>query len=261
MRFLVTFVPLLLAGLLSAQVSIPEVGLVRYTDHTVRPIYGVPANFIVGTTLFDHADAASFSDSGGLVSTNGGIEVVTRDGTVLGRYDSGETAPLLSIESDLETAIAWLPTQHVLLHWNGKAFVSTQVEDPPSGTVTSIQLASPNTAKLLITDPEKHVSEATVSLETGDVISSDLLPGVQGPAFRRHSALVFRDSQGLEIESPGGNRQTLPLDASDISIERMSSDWLHLFSQATGQHWALYMSRSAPHLSALPAAGPEEIAK
>jgi hypothetical protein len=265
MKFLLApFAPLLFAGLLSAQVSIPEVGLARYADQTIRSIYGVPANFIVGEKLFDRADAVSFSGSGGLVSTNGRVELVTPDGTILGQYDSSETTPLLNIESDLETAVAWLPAHHVLLHWNGQGFSATQVEDAPSGAVTSVQLASPNSAKLLVMDSGKQVFEATISLETGNLISSDVLPGVQGPAFRQHSFVVFHDSQGLEIESPTGDRRTLPLEASDISIERMSSDWLHLYSQATDQHWALHLSRTVLNLSALPAPRPsltQEIAK
>jgi hypothetical protein len=248
------FALLFIAGLLPAQVNVPQVGFVRYADHTVRPIYGVSSNFVAGKTVLDSADAASFSDSGGLVSRNGHIELVTRDGTVLGQYDSGETAPLLNIDGDAKTAIAWLPVHHALLYWDGKSFATIQVQDGTLfGPVSSVRLASFSTAKLLVTDPEEHVFEVTISLETGNLISSDLLPGVQGPAFRQHSFVLFHDQQGLEIESPGGDLRTLPLEAGDIAIERMSSDWLHLSSPATGQNWALHLSNTVLHLSALPA--------
>lgn len=47
--FVFLVIPIWLAGLLLAQVSTPELGVVRYGDSTVRPIYGVEANLVVGS--------------------------------------------------------------------------------------------------------------------------------------------------------------------------------------------------------------------
>ena len=76
--FLAMQIPL--ANCLHGQVSTPELGVVRYADRTVRPIYGVEANLVVGKQMAQTADAVSFSDFGGLLASNGRIQLVSRRG-------------------------------------------------------------------------------------------------------------------------------------------------------------------------------------
>jgi hypothetical protein len=75
---------------------------------------------------------------------------------------------------------------------------------------------------------------------------------MQGPAFLQSNFVVFHDEQGLEIESAAGGRHTLPLAPADLAMERMSNDWLHIFSPSAKQDWALHLSNTALDLSALP---------
>jgi hypothetical protein len=81
--FVFLVIPIWLAGWLHAQVSTPELGVVRYGDSTVRPIYGVEANLVVGKQIVRTADAVSFSDFGGLVAVNGHIQLMDRRGSIL----------------------------------------------------------------------------------------------------------------------------------------------------------------------------------
>src|SRR5581483_5056571 len=105
---------------------------------------------------------------------------------------------------------------------------------------------------LLATQSGGEVLKVSISLQTGNPISSDVLPGVQGPAFLQSNFIVFHDDQGLEIESVSGVRHTLPLAAGDLAVERMSNDWLHIASLSAKQDWALHLSNTALDLSALP---------
>ncbi len=254
MKFWTTiYLFLCLAASLAAQISAPKVGVARYADHSVRAIYGLPAAFLVGERLTAPADAISFSDSGGLVSRGGKIQLVRRDGSVVTEHDSGETAPVLNIDGDLTTAIAWLPSRHALLHWNGRSFVLTPLTSAISENVTSLHVQSAHSAKLLLATPDGHVLEATVSLDTGDLMSINPLPGVRAPAVQQYSFLVFHDKRGLEIQSADGTLRSISLPASDLTIERMSSDFLHLVSSATQRSWVLHLTAASLNLSLLPA--------
>lgn len=246
--------PLLLAGSIPAQLSAPRIGVARYANRTVRIVYGVPANFIVADQMFDSADAISFSDSGGLVAKDGKIQLFARDQrSPLGEYASGTDVPVLNIDGSLSTAVAWLPASGVLLHWTGQSFTPTQIAPGViSGAVSSLRLTGPDTVELLATQGSGEVLKIKVSLQSGNLVSSDPVPGVQGPAFQQANFVVFHDEQGLEIESAGGVRHTLALAAADLTIERMSNDWLHLSSSSMKQDWALHLSNAALDLSALP---------
>lgn len=250
---------LLLSGaavLLDAQLHAPKAGVVRYPDGTVHTVYGLSANYVVDGHPLTSADAASFSDAGGLLANHGKILLTDTGLQTIASFDSGESAPLLNIDGDLKSAVAWLPIQQALLHWNGSALVLTSVHGGTSlGAVTSIRLTRANTAELLVTNRDNTVSQATVALDSGEVTSVEPLPGIRGPAFQQQSFVVFRDERGLEIATSSAVIQTLPLPASAARLvfERMSSNAVHLISSASKQSWVLHLGASlAPQLSQLP---------
>ena len=95
-------------------------GLVRYSDGSVRAVYGVPGNLVVASSTLLTADAVSFSDSGGLISQNGKISLVKLDGTPLATYDWRR-----SIHSDVtgDLRLRW-PGFRIgtySSHWSGSA--------------------------------------------------------------------------------------------------------------------------------------------
>jgi hypothetical protein len=246
--------PLLLAGSIPAQLSAPRIGVVRYANHTVRVVYGVPSNFVIADQMLDSADAISFSNSGGLVAKDGKVLIfASGQRTALGEYAGVAGLPVLNMDGGLTTAVAWLPANNALLHWTGQSFAATEVAPGViTGSVSSLRLSGPETVELLATQPGGEVLKSSVSLQTGNLISSDVLPGVRGPAFLQSNFVVFHDDEGLEIESASGVRHTLPLAAGDLAVQRMSNDWLHVSSPGTKQDWALHLSNTALDLSALP---------
>ena len=118
------------AGLLPAQVSIPRIGLVRYADGSVWAVNGLKANFVLGTRLMTGVTAASFSDAGGLVAIPGEIDLLRLDGSVVGRYRTDETQPVLNIPGALTSATIYLSSSHTLLRWNGTSFDASDAEIP-----------------------------------------------------------------------------------------------------------------------------------
>jgi hypothetical protein len=243
---------LFLAAVVAAQVSAPRVGFARFSGGSVHAVSGLPANLLVADVPAARADRLSFSDSGGLLSHNGQIDLVDANAQPVASFASGEAAPVLNVDSSLTTAIAWLPSSHSILRWDGKAFV--RIEANLAGEVTGLQFVEPEKARLLVRQADASVSAVIVSLQTGLVIDSQIMPGVQGRAFAQGSFLVASDSKTLVVESANGQRRVLPIAAGDLTIERMSSDWLHIFSASSGEHWALHLTENDLQLSQLPPA-------
>ena len=253
LRIVFSIALLVCPAALVAQLSVPKVGVARYADHTVRGVNGLEANLLVNSQSLLNADAVSFSDAGGLISTPGRIQLLTTQGSVAGEFNSSEPSPVLNIDGALTTAIAWLPSRRSLVYWNGNAFLETEVNGAEiPGEVTSVQAVTPSLARLLANDARGNVFQASVSLQTGSVISLALLPGIQGPAFQQYGFILSQGSNGLEIQAPNGPVRTLPLNAPRITFERMSSEWVHISSPATHQDWALHLTSKALQLSILP---------
>jgi hypothetical protein len=104
-----------------------------------------------------------------------------------------------------------------------------------------------------------------VTLSTGELVSLDAVPGASGPAFAQQAALLSHElsheQERLVVETANGLRQHLSV-PSDVTIERMSSEWLQLSSAATNQNWALHVKGSQVELFVLPTVqGQEEAAK
>jgi hypothetical protein len=237
---------------LLAQISSPKIGIARYPDGSFHTIQGLPDNMIVAELPLDAADAASFSDSGGIISQNGTIRLLGPDFAIVAEYPVPEK-PLLSIDGDLTSALAWLPNSHTLLHWNGSTFDSLGVADSDlEGTVTDLQSASTKQARLIVLHPDKSVSRLTISLRSGNLVSSEPLPGVMGYTVGQAFFFVFTIDKELVIDNLHGYRRSVAMPASDLQIERMSNFWLHLYSPSLQQNWALHLTQADLKLSMLP---------
>ncbi|MGH7139436.1 MAG: hypothetical protein ACREHD_27135 [Pirellulales bacterium] len=230
--------------------SAPKAGNVRYADGSVRAVYGFDANFVLGPA-WTKASAVAFSDKGGILGSSGKIDLLRPDGSVAGAYATAESQPLLGIDGDLNTAVAWLPASGALVWWNGSAFRTTQLAGMLPGVATSVQ-SDGTTVTFLVTASDGSVLRTTVALSTGDFGSINIVPGARGPAFAQGPFVVFRNDQGLAVEQANGNVRTLDFPAPDLQIERMSSDWLHIHSSATNRDWALHLSRFVCALWQLP---------
>ncbi len=244
-----------LSALAQAQVQTPQLGMVRCADGAVRPVYGVPSAFVFGKPALQQADSASFSGGGGIVSAKGRIQLFSSRGSLVSEFELNEAA-LVSIEGSPMSAVAWLPDSQSILRWDGTLFLRTNVPDQIHGKVTSIRVDGDN-ARLIVFD-DKAASDLTVSLSSGDIVSALPLPGIETPAFQQESFVLFHDADGLEVEGANGIRRTVSLNATDLVIERMAPNWLHLVSAASGQHWALHVTEKSLDFSELPAAGATE---
>jgi hypothetical protein len=254
LRIVLSSALLALPAALVAQLSVPVVGVARYADHTLRGVNGLEANLLIDHESLSLADAASFSDAGGLVAAGGTIQLMTLQGAVVGQFKSNEPSPVLNIDGALNTAIAWLRSRSMLVYWNGSSFGQCEVTGGVPGTVTSVQLSGAGTATLLSDDASGNVFETSVSLATGNVVTTNLLPGIKGPAFQHAGFIVSGGGDGLQIRASDGSVRTLPLSAPSLVFERMSPEWVHIASPATHQDWALHLTSKALQLSILPAA-------
>jgi hypothetical protein len=244
------------------QLSSPRVGVVRYPDGGVYLLYGLPGNYVLGPRVLDGADAASFSERGGLVARKGSLSLLDPDLSLIGTFETGEGMPLVDINGDPATAIAWLPAAQKLVHWNGQAFVSVSVPGlSQEGEVSFVSKRNPQTASLLLHSPSGSVSEASVSLQTGQILSVTTIVGAQGPSFRYRSFIIFSGDRDLLIATPSdGNTRRFPLGTADLKIERAASDCLHISSPTAQRNWLLHFRNNDMDLAELPSL-PVEVTK
>lgn len=246
-----------IALILQAQLQVPSVGSIRCADGSVRPVYGLPASFVLGKPLLSSAVASSFSKSGGIVATADSIKLLNAAGQFVAAFKASDPRALVDIGAEVSSAIAWLPQTLSLVFWEGSAFSEIVLSSPPSGRVTALRRDNSN-AVLLVLEEGGGVSENVISLRSGNLVSATFLPGVEGAAFRQGDFVLFPNATGLEMEGPDG-AQLIPIPnvglktgPMPLGIERMAQDWLHVTSAASTRHWALHFANGAMELFELP---------
>ncbi len=243
----------LCAAALNAQLGSPRPGFFHAPGRPVQTLYGIPGNLVPGPAPFGPVSAISFSDEGGLVAHNGRIELVRPDGRPIAAYESDEPLPLLNIDRDLSSAIAWLPQNHAALWFDRQSFVLAPIHDEAFiGTATSVWLETSHMAHFIVLHSDNTVSVVKVDLSNGEVVSSDFLPGVRGPAFAFGTSLLWTDEGGLHIEVSPGSENVLLFPPGPFTAARMSSGWIHLSSLSTGNQYALHLDAHEPTLSRIP---------
>jgi hypothetical protein len=239
----------------AAEIHTPGIGLVLGSNGSVFSYCGIHANLVRGEQVFSQVQSASFGADTGLISTSGKIQLVSTSGAVLSSYDTQEQAPALGIVDAPTSAIAWLPSQHALLHWNGSEFVLTQVPDTSwTGRVTSIRKLGPIAAELVTASADGNVLRILLDLHDGEIKNITPISRAHGFVFQHESFLLFPGEQGLEIQAVDGSRRTIPMVEHDLTIERMSPEWLHIRSASSRKDWALHLHDSLLELSELPEA-------
>ncbi|HLH02233.1 MAG TPA: hypothetical protein VKX25_05655 [Bryobacteraceae bacterium] len=241
----------LLPGILAAQVSAPNPGIVRVERSAVANVLGVPGNLLLVHSGFPSVDAIAFSNQVGLIATSGRIRLVQKDGKVLGEAAYAGSVPVLNIDAAAESAVAWLNSENAILRWRAGQFERVPVGEQ-AGKITSISMGDSQTAHLLAANPDGTVSRIDISLPDGSVRNLAVLPGVHAPAYAIGSYILYADENGLAIESAGGVKRIVAAPAGSFTTERMSDNWVHLYFTRQKTHYALHLA-GEPSLSQLPA--------
>lgn len=231
----------------------PRIGAVREPDGSVRVLFGLSSNFIVGEPLpAGPALACAFSDRAGLLLAKGRLQLISPDGSVEGSYATDETNPILDITDGPDTAVAWLPTAGRFVRWNGRAFVDSVFDASRlAGSIRAIRLLDSDDAELLVTSGET-LARVRISMPDGVPVHTEILPEAGEPAFQTDSFLLFHDASGLELHGPDGLQRRLPVPQTDLVFEKAGKDWVHITSPSAGRQWMLHIDERNPALSELP---------
>jgi hypothetical protein len=192
------------------QVATPSLGLVHLQDGSVHEVLGVPGSFVLGPAVFHGTDSAAFSGTAGIIAFPD--RLVLLDNTFAQVGQQAITGPaIVSVDGDADGAIAWLPRQKTLSFWTGNAFASVEPQGLPEGEVWSVRRTGLE-AILLVGN-----QQATISLETGNLIDCHVVPETQREAIAK---------------STGQN-------ATDLVIERMNAKYLHVSSRTGARTWVV----------------------
>jgi len=96
-----------------------------------------------------------------------------------------------------------------------------------SGDLTTATIYLPSTHTML------HWNGSSFAIADGETAE---------PVFHQKTFALFSDGQGLEVQAADGMVRTLPIPATDVKMERMADNWVHLSSATAHRDWALLLN-------------------
>jgi hypothetical protein len=235
----ITLMALSMVASAAAQSAIrpPQLGFAGAADGTLRPVYGVAGNFILGPAITGKAVAGkvisqAFSGSLGLLKTESTLAAFDGRGKVLATTDAAAGPALFAFSLDGVTALAYVESSNILVEWRAGQLV-TMPFHAELGTVLAVALPNAFEASLIV-----QRDDGIWEVRSG---SQRALVGVTAPVLALASGeLVFSDAKGIVLRSPNGTEvhiaARLP---AKFSLQQMDSQWVQLSDLATPRRFAI----------------------
>jgi hypothetical protein len=225
----------------------PQLGFAGTADGTLRQVYGVAGNFILGPSVQGKVISEAFSGSFGLLKTETTLEAFDKQGQVLASLDAAAGPALFAFSPDGLTGLAYIPSSNKLVECKAGQLFAMPFHSE-LGTVLAIALSNAFEASLIVQRED----------EIWEVGSSErALPGITAPVLALASGrLLYHDANGIVLRNPDNSdvhiAARLP---AKFALQQMDSDWVELSDLAAGRRFAIRTLTGHEALYELPEAG------
>ena len=233
-----------LSGSAYAQPAIapPQLGFVEDSARTLRPAYGLAANFILGPSVAGKIVTEAFSGTFGLLKTDSSLAAFDSQGKLLATIDAAPGPALFAFSPDGVSALAYVASSSTFVEWRGSAFapVSINYADSLAEPVLAIAFPSPFEASLIV---QRNDTIWKLGLPLGmlGTVSQNALIGVHLPLLLLPSDdLVYRDAGAIVVRRTDGSEVHLPAPIpASASLQQMNRDWVQLTDLGSKARFAI----------------------
>jgi hypothetical protein len=233
----------------------PQIGFIQDTAGTMRPVYGLAGNFLMGEPIAAGVISGAFSGSFGWTKTDSTVNVTDSQGQAIAAADAPDGPALFAFGSDGKPALAYLFLSNTLLQWSGAELTPVPLDGAAIAADAVLSIAAPDSdhAAMLV-QRKDGVWDLRVLLATGEVDSQAALPAVTAPAcMLANGDVVSRDDDSLVVHKVDGSVVHIAARLPDsFSLQQMGDRWLQLRDLGNGGQFAVRISKDREGYYALP---------
>ncbi len=237
----------------------PQLGFAASSSGSLRPVYGIAGNFILGPSIDGSVLSQAFSGSLGLLKTASALAAFDAQGHILAStLTSNNDAPgpaLFAFSPDRVTALVYVPSDNSLIEWAGGKFEILPFRPEPDIVVA---IALPNAFEAsLIVQRSNGIWQVQLPFTRSRINSQKALPGVRAPVLALASGdLVYADANGIVLRKPDNSELHIPGKLpAQFALTQMDSDWVQLSDLASPRRYAVRITAGREGFYQLPEAG------
>lgn len=246
--------PFLLTCLLPAlacgqpAITPPRVGLIQDSNHSLRAVLGVAANFLLSGSLREGVISSAFSGSFAMVKTDTSIMILDREGAQVYNMDVDAGPALFAFSDEGAPALVYLPQSQTLLQWTtGHLEAASLPADQIGGVIRSVA------SRGLVVQRDDGIWIVDLA-----GASQFLMAALDGPVLLRNDgSVLYATVDGFVLRRPNGTEQVLGgtgLQPARLLFDQMSRDWVHVTEAHSPRHQAIRLTPGQEQTYQLPEA-------
>jgi hypothetical protein len=233
----------------------PQIGFIQDSDHSLRPVYGIAGNFVLGDTAVANIEAASFSGSFGMLKDSSTLTVIDRQGQVVGSRDAPSGPALFAFSKTGAPALAYFTDTNILLQWSEGAFQQVPLDPQTLASSQVLAIAAVHRRQAaFIVQRADGLWDVRTLLSSGEVISQTALVGITGPVLMLATGdLIYSDANGIVVRKPDGSEKHIDAQLPPaFAFQQMGDGWIQIRDLASQQQYAVRLTDGKEQFYALP---------
>jgi hypothetical protein len=227
----------------------------RDAADSLRPVYGIAGNFLVGDPVAIRIISAAHSGSYGWVKTSSTVAVIDKAGAIVATSTVADGPALFAFTRTGEPALAYLAASNQLLTWKAGAFTAVFFDAAILAANRVLAITAPDSGHAaMIVQRDDGLWDVRVQLATGEIDAQATLLGVTAPVLMFASGdLVYSDADGIVLRKTDSSERhiSVRLPAS-FAFQQMGEGWLQLQDLAGGQQFTIRIAQNREQSYQLP---------
>jgi len=245
------------AGVAWAQTSLtpPQVGFMRDATDSLRPVYGIASNFLLGDAVAIGVISAAHSGSSGWFKTSSTVAVIDRTGSIVASTEAPGGAALFAFARAGEPALAYLAASGTMLAWNAGAFTAVPFNATALGANAVLSIAAPDSDHAaMIVQRDLGLWDVRIQLATGEIDAQTAIAGAAAPVLMLSSGdLVYSDTNGIVLRKIDGSERHISAQLPvSFAFLQMGEAWIQLQDLAGGRQFAIRIAQNREQSYQLP---------
>ena len=232
----------------------PEVGFMRDSSDSLRPVHGIAGNFLLGDPVAAGVVSAGYSGSFGLIKSGPAVMVMDRTGSIIASSEAPDGPAQFAFSRTGEPAWAYLSTGGTLLAWDAGAFAPVPFDAVAlGGPVIAIAAADSEHAALIV-QRDDGLWDVRVQRATGEIDRQSAIGGVTAPVLMLASGdLVYAETDGLVVRKPDASERHIAaaLPAS-FAFQQMGDEWIQVRDLTGDAQLAIRITENREQVYQLP---------
>jgi hypothetical protein len=255
MRFVLLLLAIAVTVCAQPALAPPQIGFIQDSSNTLRPVYGIAGNFVLGDATQAGLTSAAFSGSFGIVKTDTSLLAIDRQGQAIAASDAPSGSALFAFSQSGAPSFAYLVDANAWMVWDGQSFLPASFDLTAFGSATVVSITSQHDGEAaIILQRDDGLWDIRILMAAGEVTSETAIPGVTAPLLALATGdLVYADANGIVVRKLDGSERHIPAQLpANFGFQQMGDGWIQLRDLATLNQFAVRITQDREQFYGLP---------